>query len=387
MPITRNVRYQEGSLERVPRAKGPDVWVYRWREQRPDGRRVQKKRVIGTLDRHPTLAAARRAVEGLRIEINAEEEKIGKITIREAWEHFQAHELRDPEVNRSPTTVDLYLINFRAHIIPKWGATFLTDLKAVDVERWLRSLTMAPATKCKLRNHLSALYSHAIRHEMYDRMNPIKSVRQSAKRVKIPDFLSIEEMRSILSHVSSTAIRTAVFVAAVTGLRRSEIRGLKWCDIDRQTLWLSLKRGKVGRHSTRLKTEESRKGLPISPELMDALDDWRKESLYRADHDWVFASVKTNGTTPLWLDMALRKQIRQAAVAAGISKSIGWHTFRRSLATILAAKGEKVKVVQELLRHAKSSTTMELYQQADAESKRAAQIHTRDLFLVERKAS
>ncbi|WP_263367958.1 N-terminal phage integrase SAM-like domain-containing protein [Edaphobacter bradus] len=191
MPITRNVRYQGGSLEHVPRAKGPHVWVYRWREQQPDGRRVQKKRVIGTLDRHPTLAAARRAVEGLRIAINAEQEKVGKITILEAWEHFQAHELRDPDVDRSPTTIDLYLINFRAHIIPRWGDTFLTDLKAVDVEKWLRSLAMAPATKSKLRNHLSALYSHTIRHEMYDRMNPIKSVRQGAKRVKIPDFLSI----------------------------------------------------------------------------------------------------------------------------------------------------------------------------------------------------
>ncbi|WP_263367957.1 tyrosine-type recombinase/integrase [Edaphobacter bradus] len=194
-------------------------------------------------------------------------------------------------------------------------------------------------------------------------------------------------MCSILCKVSSTAIRTAVLVAAVTGLRRSEIRGLKWADIDREALWLSLRRGKVGRHSTRLKTEESRKGLPISQDLLDALEGWRAESLYRADEDWVFASVKTNGRTPLWLDMVLRNQIRQAAVASGISKSIGWHTFRRSLATILAAKGEKVKVVQELLRHAKSSTTIELYQQADAEAKRAAQIHTRDLFLVERKAS
>jgi integrase len=387
MSITRNVRYQEGSIERAARRKGPDVWIYRWRELRPDGRRVQKKRVIGTLDRHPTLAAARRAVEGLRIAINAEQEKIGKVTVREAWEHFQAHELRDPDVDRSPTTIDLYLINFRAHIIPRWGDTFLTDLKAVDVEKWLRSLTMAPATKSKLRNHLSALYSHAIRYEMYDRMNPIKSVRQGAKRVKIPDLLSIEEMASILRNIPSTAICTAVLVAAVTGLRRSEIRGLKWCDIDREALWLNLRRGRIGRHQSRLKTEQSRKGLPISPELLDVLDSWRAESLYRGDDDWVFASSKNNGRTPLWLDMVLRNHIRKAAAKAGIEKLIGWHTFRRSIGSIWATKGEKVKVVQDLLRHAKLSTTIELYLQADAEEKRAAQIHTRELFLVERKAS
>jgi integrase len=121
MPITRKNHYQEGSLVRVPRAKGPDVWVYRWREKRPDGCRVQIKRVIGPVDRYPTEASAKRAVEQLRIEINAERELIGKITIAEAWEHFQAHELNDADVDRSPTTIALYHSNFRVHIIPRWG--------------------------------------------------------------------------------------------------------------------------------------------------------------------------------------------------------------------------------------------------------------------------
>jgi hypothetical protein len=51
MPIahTRS-RYQEGSIDRVPRAKVPDVWVYRWRKPAPDGKRVQHKRVIGTVE-------------------------------------------------------------------------------------------------------------------------------------------------------------------------------------------------------------------------------------------------------------------------------------------------------------------------------------------------
>jgi integrase len=63
---------------------------------------------------------------------------------------------------------------------------------------------------------------------------------------------------------------------------------------------------------------------------------------------------------------------------------VGWHTFRRSLASLLATKGEKIKVVQELLRHANSSTTQDLYQQADVDAKRAAQEHTSELFLVKK---
>jgi len=62
MPIanTRN-RYQEGTIERVARAKGPDVWVYRWRETGADGKRVQRKRVIGTIAKYRTASKATRA--------------------------------------------------------------------------------------------------------------------------------------------------------------------------------------------------------------------------------------------------------------------------------------------------------------------------------------
>jgi integrase len=234
---------------------------------------------------------------------------------------------------------------------------------------------------------LSALFSHAIRHELYQKINPIQSVRQGSKRLKIPELLSLDEIRAILHGIGPTAIRTAFLVAAVTALRRSEIRGLKWGDVDYERLWLNLARGKVRKHVTKMKTEASRKGIPIPQDLADALDAWRGESLYRSDDDWVFASPTTDGEQPIWLDMALKNHIRTAASAAGIRKTIGWHTARRSLASPLAAKGESIKVVQELLRHARSSTTTDLYQQADVDLKRAAQVHTNDLFLIQRRVS
>jgi len=94
------------------------------------------------------------------------------------------------------------------------------------VERWLHSLPYAPATKAKLRNQLSCLYRHAIRHEHWKEANPIETVRQSSKRVSIPDILTLEEMQAILAQLSDAMHRIALLVAAVTGLRRSEIRGL-----------------------------------------------------------------------------------------------------------------------------------------------------------------
>jgi len=72
-------------------------------------------------------------------------------------------------------------------------------------------------------------------------------------------------------------------------------------------------------------------------------------------------------------DSVLQKQVRPAARRAGISKRIGWHTFRHSFATLLKANGEDVKTVQESLRHANSRITLDVYTQGLTPAKREAQ--------------
>ena len=79
------------------------------------------------------------------------------------------------------------------------------------------------------------------------------------------------------------------------------------------------------------------------------------------------------GKKPYWPDMILRRQIQPLAKKLGIKKTIGWHTFRRTFASLLKANGEDVKVVQELCRHANPSTTMALYAQAFSADARRAQ--------------
>jgi integrase len=89
--------------------------------------------------------------------------------------------------------------------------------------------------------------------------------------------------------------------------------------------------------------------------------------------DWIFASSRHDGKDPFWPGVVLQKIIRPAALKAGIRKKIGWHTFRHTYSTLLIANGEKVKVVQELMRHASSWFTLEIYSQAQLIAKRQAQ--------------
>lgn len=386
MPIarTRN-RYQEGSVDRVPRAKGPDVWVYRWREAAPGGKRVQRKRVIGSVEQYKTRSGAKRASDKLRLELNAPVDGlVGSITVGEAWAHFQAHELRDPDIGRSPTTVDSYVDYFNSQILPHWKDVALDDVKAVAVERWLRSLDLASGTKAKIRNHLSSLFSHALRHELFfprGGINPIANVRQSAKRRREPDTLTLAEIRAILSGIEPPAIRMMVVVAAASGLRRSEVRGLKWKDCDLKNLLFKLRQGVVRKHQTKLKTEASRRSMPMATELAAALSEWRKQTPYNQDEDWVFASPFTNGKRPYWPDSALKDHIRPAAERAKITKLVGWHTFRHSLASLLGDKKEDRRIVKEILRHA-SLKMLEPYEHGDLEAKRSALTHVSGIFVV-----
>ncbi|MGA9669971.1 MAG: tyrosine-type recombinase/integrase [Terracidiphilus sp.] len=71
--------------------------------------------------------------------------------------------------------------------------------------------------------------------------------------------------------------------------------------------------------------------------------------------------------------MILRRHIRPALVRIGVKKQIGWHSFRHGLATMLRQKGVDIKTAQELLRHANSRITQDIYQQAVSEEKRLAQ--------------
>jgi hypothetical protein len=90
------------------------------------------------------------------------------------------------------------------HIVTKWGTTYLTDVRAVDVELWLHSLTFAPGTRSKIRNIMSAVFNHAIRHEWVDR-SPITKVsfaRQAltSKRLRNCCVMRTHGPRSMYTH-------------------------------------------------------------------------------------------------------------------------------------------------------------------------------------------
>ncbi len=119
-----------------------------------------------------------------------------------------------------------------------------------------------------------------------------------------------------------------VFLAAATGLRISELLGLKWADIDFDALEINLSRAIVDQVVGDMKTEASRKPIPLDSGLVEVLLDWRARSAYNRPEDWLFASPRMKGTQPYSPDALLAKVLRPAVKRAGIAKRVGWHTFR-----------------------------------------------------------
>ncbi len=361
-------RYQNGCLTREKRKTGPNVWIFRWREATPAGT-VNRKVHVGTVEQYRTKTLARMAVEARRVNINKEAPQPS--TVKQLVEHYIEKELPEENSKKAYSTRHVYLSNINTWILPTWGNRALADVKTVAVEGWLGVLPLANGTKAKIRNIMSAIFNHALRCEWMDR-NPITLVRQSAKRERVPDVLDADEIKALLSELKDP-FRTMVFLAASTGLRVSELLALKWGDIGFGALEINLTRAIVHQVVGEMKTEASKKPLALDNSLAEILIDWRGRTPFNSEEDWVFASPEMFGQQPYWPDSALRKIIRPAAIRAGITKHIGWHTFRHSFATLLKANGEDVKTVQESLRHANSRITLDTYTQAVSPAKRKAQ--------------
>lgn len=372
--MSRRTRYQNGSVQREKRRSGPDVWIFRWYETGSDGNSKYRKAIVGTVEALVNEASALKAAQALRIDANQQTPQVdaGPNTIANLVAHYRLKELANDRNGRKAfSTRAAYECNLANWILPRWGDYKLDQVKSVAVEEWLDGIKRAKGTRAKIRNLMSALFTHAMRYEWVDR-NPIKLVRQSAKRERIPDVLELAEIQLLLNKLEIRE-RTLVLLDAGTGLRISELLALRWRDVDFDNLELNVTRSIWHQIVGDCKTEASAKPVPLDSYMADDLRRWQRQSAYPMKDDYIFASETMRGKQPYWPDNLMNRHIRPVAHANGIHKRIGWHTFRHTFGTLLKANGEDVKTVQELLRHANSRITLEVYTQATTSNKRAAQ--------------
>jgi integrase len=342
---------QHGSLALVSRKEGPAVWQFRWSEKDLHGARIQRKRVIGTVERYLDEAVARSAIAVLLAEINSDKVRMGprSITVAQLCDHFEQRELARDNTWRSYSTKKTYQAYLTRWVLPHWRHYELAEVRTIQVESWLRRLPLAKSSCAKIRNLMSVLFNHACRYELFDR-NPIHLVRQGAKRRRAPAVLIPTEIKALVDGLGIRE-RTLVLLAVSTGLRQSELFGLKWGDIDLVQCTMNVTRSIVYGVVGPCKTEASQKPVPVHPRLADALSDWRKQCVYTKPDDWVFASRRYRGRRPYWGQAILRKYVRPVAQRVGIQKCIGWHTFRHYVPCLtMSRNGEPLRILPGEIR-------------------------------------
>lgn len=378
-------RYQKGSLTKIKRKGGYLVWLFRWRETRPDGTRRPRNIVVGPVSGLRTESDARRALEALRLNINLDPSEQARPpgNFKMLVDHYRLKELvLHNDERKAYSTKKGYESYLKNWIVPRWGEYMLARMEngvAVHVEEWLSTITRSRGTKAKIRNIMSAVCSHAIRYGWMT-TNPIRAVRQSAKRERTIVPLAAEELQRLFAELGPRE-RTLVLLDVPTGMRRGEVLATKWCDIDFDKKTLNIRKSIWQQHVGPVKTDESEKVMPLDDEMIADLLRWRSETPYAGDQDWIFASERMKGRQPLWPEAIERNYIRPAAARAKITKHISWHVFRHTFSTLLAENDEDVKTVQSLMRHANSNITMNIYTHAVSSKKRRAQSKVVEMIL------
>ncbi|MFY1652482.1 tyrosine-type recombinase/integrase [Solwaraspora sp. WMMB762] len=225
-----------------------------------------------------------------------------------------------------------------------------------------------------LRNALQ----HAMREELVSR-NVAKLVRVPSPRYKVGKGLSVEQVRGLLKAAEGHRLYALYVVAATMGLRRGELLGLRWSDLDLDSGTLRVQQT-VQRVAGRLhlldaKTEESEAVLPLPDATwMALLEHQERQTAERErlaevweDHGLVFPSERGTPIEPTNMSRAFAR-LRGAAGLDGVRL----HDLRHTVVSLLMELGVPPHVVQAIARHADVKITLKIYAHANLDVMRQA---------------
>jgi integrase len=293
----------------------------------------------------------------------------GKQTVGEYFARWLSNSVRDTVRQR---TYERYESIVRVHLVPAIGSVKLKTLTPDHVRGLYREkLDSGLAARTVL--HIHRVLSKALKQAVDDGLIP----RNAAASVKSPQPrgeeirpLNREQVRVFFEAAREDRLEALYVLAVTAGLRRGELQGLKWEDVD-----LS---GTTGTLQVRRTLSEPRGGyifeapksgkgrnIRLTRKATSALREHRKRQLEERmrlgtlwrDHGLIFPS---GAGTPL-SGGNLNRAFKALLKHAGLPPMIRFHDLRHTCATLLLRQGVNPKFVQELLGHGDVSLTLNVY--------------------------
>lgn len=286
----------------------------------------------------------------------------------EQWlnEWFQTVKTGD---GTSRSTLDRYDQILRVHLIPLIGRVKLSALAPRDVQLMVSQLreTAAPASVIKIHGVLRNALADAERMDLVPR-NVAKSVRSAKLARTERRALTPDEALSLLSQLHGDHLECVFILALSTGLRRGEVLGLRWKDVDLpgRALFVRQTVQRVGGELRFVppKTHRSTRPLPLSALTVSALlaqsarqaEDRLLVGSTWEDHGLVFTSHVGTPLEP----RNVNRRFSTARAAAGL-EWVRLHDLRHAFATFLLDQGEELRTVMDLLGHSTIRLTADTY--------------------------
>ncbi|HTV72767.1 MAG TPA: site-specific integrase [Candidatus Acidoferrales bacterium] len=279
--------------------------------------------------------------------------------------------LTDNEHRLAATTWESYESKARIHVLPLLGMVKLKNLKPkhiVDAYAKIRKKKLSSQTLTHIHRmlHTAFVYGKKTLRVVDENILDDVPAPQICTRELPP--LCEAQVRSIIEAAKGTRLEVPVLVAALTGLRRSEILGLRWCDVhfERGVLTVMQVVEQSRRFGVRVKEKtknrSSRRVIPIAAELLEVLRRYQAQReaarpAYFADHDLVFC----NDDGSPWPPDTFTRQFAEIAALVGLRGTFRFHDQRHAFATIALRNGVSVKEVSTLLGHSSPIVTMSTY--------------------------
>lgn len=269
------------------------------------------------------------------------------------------------------TTFVRYEVLVRVHIVPHVGTIKLQKFAPVHINHLMAEIARAGEAKKPGRSPLwsqklaGTLLHNALRHAVRLRLipfNPAAEVPRAKPREMEMQFLSREQVKTLIE-TSRTRRLHALFVLAVsTGMRQGELLGLKWDDIDFEAGSLTVKRSLAqvkGKFFLKEpKSKRSRRTLKLPAVALDALREHR-EKMEAEGHDSPFAFTTKAGTHISKSN--LTRQVFRPALKSAKLPQVRFHDLRHSHCSILLRDGASIKAVSQRLGHSTIELTLRTY--------------------------
>jgi integrase len=350
-------------------------WVVRFRQQVfVDGqvKTVTRNRRLAQVDaKHKTKASVRSLAAEILEPLNRS--VVSPSRVMTVGDFVEGVYLPFVEQQKRPSTYRGYNQIWNDYGKGACASAWMREVETYHVQAWLeviarlprakneREYTLSKTTLKHIKHFFSGVFQHAAQ-QGYSETNPVRlaAIPAFAPAGQEGQAYTLEEIGQMQSVLSEPAA-TAVGLAAYTGLRKGEIRGAGWeyykLPPDEESLGLLYVMTSVwGSHVGNPKTKRSKAPVPVISQLADRLRaHW--EACGRPTKGPIFANSVGK---PLDLDALYRRQMKDVLKKAGV-KWVGWHGFRRGLASNLNRLGVDDSVIQAILRHSDVSVTQRCY--------------------------